>query len=390
MRFGTVITLPWRALRYARGVWRDAIPAARRHGIRPGRIVREQIRFKFRNELQPVEYYRFGLDDPSIPWEEKLSYLGASRIRKIWRIMTPPRYHYVFKNKLVFKRVFGGAGLPLPTLHAVYDPHWGRTEDGQPFRTESDIRNWIASGRSRAPVFKPVESAEGRMVMVTRGRSPDAPDVLETLDGATLTARRIVEHFNDEEQLRVAYPGYAAPLRTFLVEERLLPHTALRELTAETFCCARILTLVTLDGRVEILHTSMKLQCDRSGIDNVAQGAMGIGVDLDTGVLGEGLLKDGLVGKRYTHLPETGKTFAGFRLPLWQEALDLARRAATVFPEAHTVGWDIGFTDHGVVLIEGNAAWGEWQGECRRGLLRGSFAETLAALAEREPIERGL
>ena len=61
-------SLPYRLLRYGRHVWTTVRPAARRRGVSPWRMVREQITLKRRNEIQPSEYFYYELDDPRMPW----------------------------------------------------------------------------------------------------------------------------------------------------------------------------------------------------------------------------------------------------------------------------------------------------------------------------------
>ena len=109
MRFKQIIKMPGRLERFAAQIWRDVRPAGRKHNISMFRIIREQVALRLRNKLRPDEYFLFGLDDPSVPWEEKLAYIGGALHREHWYVMTPPQYHYFFKNKLAFKYLFGSA-----------------------------------------------------------------------------------------------------------------------------------------------------------------------------------------------------------------------------------------------------------------------------------------
>jgi hypothetical protein len=58
-----------------------------------------------------------------------------------------------------------------------------------------------------------------------------------------------------------------------------------------------------------------------------------------------------------TTIPGTDRSFVGYRLPAWEEARLLALEAAAAFPWARSIGWDIGISDRGPVLIEGNERW---------------------------------
>ena len=380
MSLTAIAKLPRRAGRYAWHTWKHARAAARKHKTSTCRIVREQVALKRANGLSADEYYFYGLDDPAMPWEEKLTYLGAARTRALWTVFTPERYQHYYKNKLMFKHLFSSLGFPVAKLYGVLDPAYGYTVAGAPFKTPADLAAWMATTDVQDPVFKPMESAEGRMVLVMKGRKEGDPSCFVSTSGEEYTAARIFAFISDKAKLREAYPEYIEPPRTILVEQRLHQHPALKEVAPHTLCCARLVTVTTLDGRVEIAESAMKLTLSDQGMDNVTQGSVGINIDLASGVLGTGCTKNDPGHIRRTHFPETDIKFTGFQLPLWEEAKDLAIRAALAFPHAHTVGWDLAFTEIGPYLVEGNASWGNFQIECQKGLWQGAYRETAEKL----------
>ena len=80
-------------------------------------------------------------------------------------------------------------------------------------------------------------------------------------------------------------------------------------------------------------------------------------LDLATGrVCGSALRKDKVLGVISTNEhPDTGQKFNGFPIPMWREAVDLARRAHRAFPSIHFIGWDIAILEDHPILVEGNA-----------------------------------
>ena len=56
----------------------------------------------------------------------------------------------------------------------------------------------------------------------------------------------------------------------------------------------------------------------------------------------------------YTKHPDTNLDIVGFKIPMWNEALDFVKKLANVIPNVKYVGWDIALTEKGWVLIEGN------------------------------------
>jgi hypothetical protein len=81
-------------------------------------------------------------------------------------------------------------------------------------------------------------------------------------------------------------------------------------------------------------------------------------------------------------IPGTERRFVGFELPDWDRVKELALSAAMVFPWARSIGWDIAISDHGPVLIEGNAHWSPslLQIPAPRGLMTGELKAMIDAL----------
>jgi hypothetical protein len=52
--------------------------------------------------------------------------------------------------------------------------------------------------------------------------------------------------------------------------------------------------------------------------------------------------------------PLTGLIFQDFKIPFFDQAVQMVTRAAGLLPCAKVIGWDVGITPDGPVLIEGN------------------------------------
>ncbi len=360
-------------------IWRDARLAAKKHGISTWQIIREQIALRKLRQLQPSEYYIYGLDDPNRSWEEKKAFIGHQWVRKLWFTFTPERYYYLFMNKLIFKHFFAAQGFPVAELYGTYDPQWGQTADGFPLRTADDIAGWMGRSGVQEVVFKPVEGEQGRMVYVMASRKQSAPNVFVSVDGEDYTPQRIANTLTDPRLLTAAYPG-GCIRRSFLVERRLCSHPDIVNITeSQTLCCLRLVTLLTRRGTVEIIGNYFKIQPRNTAADNFDEGGdtLFASVDQQTGILQKGVFYYRKDRTRHARHPDGGKEFFGRKLPLWDEAVCLAHRAARAFPLARTVGWDIAMTNDGVYLIEGNVRYGmvTLQFVADRGLATPDFLE---------------
>ena len=360
----------------------DDTREARRHGgIGPARIARDLIVLNLTHWLGVRAYFQYRLFDPSLTLQEKSEYLPDSRwaTERLWSLLTPRRYRLPFDNKLIFNRVFGGAGLPVPSLLGVYDPEVGETVDGRPLRTADDLRSWLRTAPADGFVFKPVWGIGGSQVLVFTGSAPDSSETAVTLAGDRFDAERLVQISRTPPKVE---SSAAVRSQTYLLEQRIVPHPRLVELAGPTLSCVRVVTLIGLDGVPAILGAVYKIQPEPLGIDHLSHGAIGSWVDLERGTLGAGRSRHHF---GYTAvIPGTDRGFIGFQLPHWAEVKKIAVQAATVMPWARAIGWDIGISERGPILIEGNAEWSTalLQIPAPRGLMTGELKrlyDTLAA-----------
>lgn len=64
------------------------------------------------------------------------------------------------------------------------------------------------------------------------------------------------------------------------------------------------------------------------------------------------------IDKKVAAHPDTGVTFEGYKIPYFEEAIALARKATECFYGFCSIGWDIALTEAGPTIIEGNDDWG--------------------------------
>src|SRR3546814_3086292 len=86
--------------------------------------------------------------------------------------------------------------------------------------------------------------------------------------------------------------------------------------------------------------------------------------------------------------PRTGQRITGLRLPDWALTLELAIRAARAFDVQTSLGWDIGFTDAGPVVVEGN--WRYGLGALQLGRRQGILNTAWITVFNREGAYRNL
>lgn len=142
----------------------------------------------------------------------------------------------------------------------------------------------------------------------------------------------------------------------YLFQDVVIQHPELNRITPCSVNTLRIDTFVNKQGVPDILNTTLRFSCNNTFVDNITSGGMFVGVDRETGVLSNEAYSNfetGTAEVRTSH-PLTGLVFKDFKIPFFQQARQLAMNAAILLPRARVVGWDVGITPAGPVLLEGN------------------------------------
>jgi hypothetical protein len=143
----------------------------------------------------------------------------------------------------------------------------------------------------------------------------------------------------------------------YVLQEVVSQHPDMMVLNPNPANTLRVITMLTLAGRVQINLALAKFGRANSMVDNWVSGSFGAEIDPDTGILNGGVLKENR-NTPLSHHPDTGIEIRGKRVPLWQDVVSTCSRAARAFPGLHSIGWDILISPSGPVIIEANADWG--------------------------------
>lgn len=138
----------------------------------------------------------------------------------------------------------------------------------------------------------------------------------------------------------------------FLAEEALAQHPDMNALYPHSLNTIRVVTLTDKSGEPHVLYTFIRTGQHGAVVDNTTSGGLNALVCAD-GVIRKPALCD-KTGVYFDAHPDTGMRFVGFTVPYYTEAVELCKNAAKVVPDMRYVGWDVGITPNGPVLVEGN------------------------------------
>ncbi len=154
-----------------------------------------------------------------------------------------------------------------------------------------------------------------------------------------------------------------------LVEEFIIQHPKLSELSPSAVNTVRIFTQLNAKNEVEILGCRQRISVN-SSVDNMAAGNLAAPIDEETGIVnGPAVYSDITKSEESIH-PITKTTIVGFQVPFWKETLEMVKEAAFLHPQNRSIGWDVVITEKGPGFIEGNHDWCKllWQLPAKKGL----------------------
>ncbi|MDB5310113.1 MAG: rimK [Gemmataceae bacterium] len=220
-------------------------------------------------------------------------------------------------------------GVPTPDLYAVLLSH-------------SSLRHLprLLDGRDEF-VVKPNRGAAGRGVLVITGR--DGADFLRH-NGKTITAESLRQHFSGILSGLFSLGGTEDEA---LIQQRVVPDPALERISYQGTADIRVIVY-----RNEPVMGMLRLPTKASGgRANLHQGAIGAGVDMDTGITHHAVLQN---RKAELH-PDTGESVIGFHVPYWPQILEMSRKVSHVVGMGY-IGVDIVLDRaRGPLLLEANA-----------------------------------
>lgn len=323
----------------------------------------QTIRLCEREGFLPDEAYQFGLFQPELSPEILGQYFSKKSMTRLQSLLNPKPWIYVTEDKGIFYRFAGAWGIPIPRLYALYyrkSPGWAL-----PNIVLSDKKAWTRFLEDHVPgdfVMKPCRGVYGRNVRIFIKSN----EGFQSPFGEKYSAGEIYD-------LMAKDPVYDR----YVIQERLVNHPEIVRLTGTPYLqTVRISTLMDENDKCHVLHSSFRMVMGDQVIDNFSSGRSGnllSGVVMDKGVLKQGITRDekGMIAREVWTHPRTGGRIEGFRVPSWEACLRLVKESAPKFLPIRTLGWDVGLTPQGPVIVEANMFWDPPnQSRCGRVLLR--------------------
>ncbi len=234
-------------------------------------------------------------------------------------------------SKLLTKKYLRKAGLPTPKLLKV-------------FKSPQEVAefNWLTLPDNF--VLKPASGYAGGGIVIVKKRAKWAGEWRLMDDSITNVADfrlRSLDILAGQYSLH-NLPDWA------MVEERIKITKVLRKYAYQGTPDVRVLVY----NKVPVMAMLRLPAAESKGKSNLHQGAIGVGIDIATGITTYGIIR----GQFIKYVPGTKRKINGIKLPSWNTILTLAVKAQEAVPSLGFVGVDIVFDkQHGPVILELNA-----------------------------------
>jgi alpha-L-glutamate ligase-like protein len=235
-------------------------------------------------------------------------------------------------DKLLSKRVLKKNDLPVPALIAK-------------IRTLEELENFDWNSLPGGFALKPNRGFGGEGIIVVYGKKKGRDDAWVKADGKIATVSDLKTHVRNILDGSFSLAG--VPDIAFF-EERLKLLKLFKPYTYKGIPDIRLIIF----NKVPVMAMLRIPTKESSGKANLQQGAIGVGIDLASGITTTAVLGK---NKLIDYVPGTRMLLSGIKIPYWKDILDLAVRAQEISGLGF-LGSDIAIDkERGPVIVELNA-----------------------------------
>lgn len=259
--------------------------------------------------------------------------LGMNSRNQHYRVLNDLESRSRANSKLSTKKYLSKVGVSVPTLYGV-------------ITSQDDLANFSFDKITTSFVIKPSGGSGGKGILIVKKRTGSGNKWV-SWDGDLLDEQDLRLHISDI--LEGQYSTFGTTHHAF-IEERIGLHPKLKKYVDKGTPDLRIIVF----NSVPVMAMLRLPTKESEGRANLHLGGIGVGIDIATGITLGGVHKRKLI----KYLPETKIKLNGFKVPDWDQALEIAVEASKVIGLEYS-GVDLLLhPTKGPVVIELNASPG--------------------------------
>lgn len=274
-------------------------------------ILIDMIKCGFKYQAGYYDYQEF--EFYNLNSEERQTYLTRGKNNEIVKKFNDKSSFYKFENKVEFNKIF--------------DKYLKR--------------NWMVLNSSNYSEFKEFFKANNSII-VKPIDDEGGNGVEKFVYSDNMNCKDLFDELVSNNQL--------------LIEECIKQHKDMNTLYDKSVNTMRMFTFFK-NGESYFLQAVLKIG-NGGVVDNFSSGGMYTYVSSDGDVYVDAIDRNDNI---YTVHPISNHKIVGFKVPMFNEAVELVKECAKVIPEVAYVGWDVAISENGPVIVEGNCFPGVYQ-----------------------------
>ena len=229
--------------------------------------------------------------------------LGMNARNQLFSSLNPPSARSFATSKYATKLLLDSKNIPVPQIYGL-------------LATMEDVSDFDWLSLEKNFVIKPTNGSAGKGIVAFKKKI--AADTWIDALGGTWTLEDIKLHCSDI--LEGQYSTWGAQ-HNIIVEERIITHPTIAKFCQKGTPDLRIIVY----NQVPIMAMLRLPTIASEGRANLHQGAIGVGVDMASGITTHAISGK---GEPIQFLPDTKKKLNGIKVPFWKKSLTTAVEAA--------------------------------------------------------------
>ena len=233
----------------------------------------------------------------------------------------------IANDKLLCKEVLTNVGVSVPKTHFSYGS----------FYELNNLHHDLASLDDF--VIKPANGSAGNGIIVISSRTEQG---WMSVGGREYSIADIKKHLSD-----IIFGVFSHDMMDkAIVEQRIIQHHKINEICNLGLSDVRVI----LYKDQPVMAMSRIPTSESDGKANLHQGAIGLGIDIETGITTNAIKQ----GESIVVHPDTQQVLTGINIPYWSQVLKMSIKAASAVPLKY-LGVDIAIGQQQPIMIEINA-----------------------------------
>jgi hypothetical protein len=303
-------------------------------------------RFCLKTGLGPRYFVVAGMARKNFKEDDKWLHISAREYYKAVDILNPRLYRKFTQSKLTEKALYQLLKLPISPLVGYYRPIVGVTNDGRPLTDAKTLADLFQLYIGKTLVVKPLEGFGGNGVIA----------LAISLDREKLKLLSVGEQKEYTIENLIQFYTINNLHAEFLIEEYIKQSVQLAQFNSSSLNTLRLWVLETAPDQAEVLGGYLRIGRAGKVIDNASAGGIIFPINITTGVIEPGLLKNTPHRDDILCHPDHGAKIAGQKIEQWHHVKQFATEVLLELPHTKFAGLDIAMTERGPVLIESNVA----------------------------------